>query len=101
MPLLDVQVILRWVNPKVQDSPQALLGQRVDNQVKLKLLILDIPEAESSLCNAKLAGAVNPDIAAIEIHVTTLAVTRAEVLAAKTLKMEAARAQTAAPPAKH
>jgi len=46
------------------------------------------------------AGAVNPGIAAIAMHLATPAVTRAEEGAAATSKTEVARVQKAAPPAK-
>jgi hypothetical protein len=53
--LLDslVRVLLRWVGHKVQDGPQALLGQGVDDQVKLHLLVFDVTEAKPRLGDAE------------------------------------------------
>jgi hypothetical protein len=49
--LLDslVRVLLRWVGHEVQDSLQALLGQGVDDQVKLHLLVFDVTQAKPRL----------------------------------------------------
>ncbi len=53
--LLDglVRVLLWWVGHEVQDGPQALLGQGVDNQVKLHLLVFDIAQAKPRLGDAE------------------------------------------------
>jgi hypothetical protein len=53
--LLDglICVLLRWVGHKVQDGPQILLGQGVDNKVKLHLLVFDVTQAKPRLGDAK------------------------------------------------
>jgi len=53
--LLDglVRVLLRWVGDEVQDGPQALLGQGIDDQIKLHLLVLDVAQAKPRLGDAE------------------------------------------------
>ena len=42
-----VGILLQRVGHQIQDSPQALLGQGIDDQVKLHLLFFDVPQAKS------------------------------------------------------
>jgi hypothetical protein len=48
-----VRVLLRWVGHEVQDGPQALLGQGVDDQVILHLLVFNVAQAKLQLGDAE------------------------------------------------